>query len=133
MPICWDDFEIADATPEEFEAIPPRRSGKQPDPRITAILDEVASGGIKRIRVPDESQMRGLRIALSREATKRGFKLDYRTDGPMLYISKSDEPLKPKPPKLDRGQGDGQRKRGRPRKERSESVSEEFAPVPATP
>lgn len=113
MPTKWNELETWDATQEEFAAMPSKHTGKGIDPQLVAILDAVEAGGIKGLRLPDASRLRGLRVALGRGATQRGFKLDYRTDGERLYVSRSNEPLKPKPsqaPGTERG-------RGRPRKQ----------------
>jgi len=117
MPIPWDELEVKDATAEQFESIPTRQSGKGPDPRILVLLDEIEAGKIKEIRVPDEAQMRGLRVALGRVASQRGFRLEYRSDGPVVYIRKSDQPVNPKPASPQAASGNGRRTRGRPRKE----------------
>jgi hypothetical protein len=116
VPIQWNDLEIRDASEEEFASIPPRKAGSGPDPRIAAVLDEIASGAIKEIRVPDESQMRGLRVTLGRAASQRGFRLEYRAEGPVMYVRKSDEPLKPGTSSQPTTHGNGAKKRGRPRK-----------------
>ena len=117
MPIQWNELEIQDATQEQFASIPSGKPKKGPDPRITAVLDEIDSGSIKEIRVPDEAQMRGVRVALGRAASQRGFKLEYRLDGPVMYVRKSDEPLKPKRSPQPAVGGNGRRTRGRPRKQ----------------
>jgi hypothetical protein len=116
MPIQWDDLEVNDATVEQFESIPDR-SGKRQDPRIVALLDDLEAGKVKEIRLPDEAQMRSLRVALGRAASQRGFRLWYRSDGPLVYIRKSDKPLKPKSSSQQSVGGNGRRTRGRPRKE----------------
>ncbi len=117
MPISWDELEVNDATVEQLEAIPPRQTGKGQDPRITALLDDIEAGKVKEIRVPDEAQIRGLRVALGRGASQRGFRLEYRAEGPLVYIRKSDEPVKLKSTSQQAAGGNGRRTRGRPRKQ----------------
>src|SRR4051794_3177720 len=77
MPVTWDDLEIRDASEAQFDALPGRQAGKRINPLLVAVLDAVEAGGIKEIRVPDESQSRGLRVALGRGASQRGFKLEW--------------------------------------------------------
>jgi hypothetical protein len=115
MPVTWDDLEIRDASAEQFDALPGRQTGKRMSPQLVAILDAVEAGGIKEIRVPDESHSRGLRVALGRGAAQRGFKLDWRSDGSLLYVRRSDEPLKPRVA-ASAVPADGRKKRGRPPK-----------------
>lgn len=118
MPSKWDELEIRDASEDQFAAIPPKRAGGGMDPRLVAVLDAVQDGQIKELTVPEESQLRGLRVALGRGAAQRGFKLDYRSQGLTMYVRKSDEPLRPKAsaPPVTSG------KRGRPRKQVQETV-----------
>src|SRR4051812_43223252 len=96
MPIAWDDLQVSDATVEQFESIPARQAGKGPNPRIMALLDDIEAGKVKEICLPDESQLRGLRVALGRAASQRGFRLEYRSDGPLIYIRKSEQSVQPK-------------------------------------
>ena len=124
MPIQWDGFEIQDATAEQFASVPSGKPGKGSDPRVVAMLDEIEGGKIKEIRVPDEAQMRGLRVALGRAAAQRGFKLEYRSDGPVMYVRRSDQPLKPRTTSQEASSGDGRRKPGRPRKHPVEETQE---------
>jgi hypothetical protein len=116
MPANWDDLEVRDATEEQFASLPGKHSGRAMNPQLVAILDAVEAGGIKEIRVPDESNIRGLRVALGRGAAQRGFKLEWRSDGPLLYVRKSDEPLKPRGAQQHATAGNGQKRRGRPPK-----------------
>jgi len=111
----WEDLKIEDATDDEFEAMRQKKPGKGIDPRITEVLDAVEQGSRKKVTVPDESQLRGLRVALGREAAKRGFRLEYHWQGPVMIVTKSDEPLRPRTYSQP-GTSTG-RKRGRPRKE----------------
>ncbi len=127
MPISWDQVELGDASEEEFNALPSRRAGKRIDPREEEILNDIEAGRVRTIRVPDESQLRGIRVSLGRLARQRGFGLDYRTDGPTMYVRKSDEPLR------KRGQAQaeqGPRRRGRPPRSQREAEASE---VPASP
>lgn len=93
MPISWNEIQTSDATEEQFNAIPPRKAGRGIDPVVAAIIDDVAKGGIKELRVTDPSHVRGIRVALGRAAAQRGFKLEYRDDGPVLYVRRSQKPL----------------------------------------
>ena len=123
MPTNWDNLAIQDATEEQFNAILPKQAGKGMNPQLVAVLDAVEAGGIKEIRVPDASQLRGLRVALGRGAAQRGFKLEYRSDGPRLYVRKSDEPLKPQVARHEASAGNGRKTRGRPRKQAADNAS----------
>ena len=116
MPISWNEFEITDATVEQFESIP-RHGAKAQDPQIVALLDDLEAGKIKEIRGQNETKLRGLRVTLGRGASSRGFRLEYRSDGHTLYIRKSDQPLKPKAASSHAAGGNGRRTRGRPRQE----------------
>ncbi len=74
------------------------------------------------IRLPlgDETELRGLRLALGRRAAGRGFKVETRTDGQTLVVRKSDQPLPDKAqPTFEPKHG---RKRGRKRRQDQEST-----------
>lgn len=115
MPIRWDELEVGDATDEAFDALPGRGTGRHIDPRQAAILDDVAAGKVRTIRVPDERDLRGVRVSLGRLATQRGFKLDYRIDGSTLYVRRSDEPVRGRMSTRTLAEGASTR-RGRPQR-----------------
>lgn len=123
VPIRWDELDVGDTTDEAFNALPARGAGRRIDPRQAAILDDVAAGKVRTIRVPDERDLRGIRVSLGRLATQRGFKLDYRVDGSTLYVRRSDEPVRGHLPGRTQSEGASKR-RGRPRMAIQETESD---------
>ena len=124
MPVNWGELEIREATEAEFNELPSPRRGRQPDPVITEILDTVAAGGLREIIAPDEAQLAAARTALNRGAQRRGFRLAYRTEGRLMIVRKSDEPVRQRQDGKAAAQSLPPRRRGRPRKSEHSSWSE---------
>ena len=123
MPVNWGELEIREATEAQFNEISPAQRGRRADPVITGILDTVAKGGFREIVVPDEAQLADVRTTLNRGAAKRGFKLEYRTEGRRLLVGKSNEPVRSRQDGKGSTPGMKPRRPGRPRK--SELTAEE--------
>jgi hypothetical protein len=79
-------------------------------------------GKVVRLPLGDESELRGLRLALGRRAAGRGFKVETRTDGKTLVVRKSEQPLTPKAQAQPAPASTGNRKRGRPRRQDQEGT-----------
>ncbi len=95
MPVRIDQFEEVDAS--VFDQYPqPMVPGKQIDPAWEELLTKLDRGSVIRLPLGEESELRGLRLALGRRAAGRGFKVETRTDGQTLVVRKSDQPLTPK-------------------------------------
>ncbi len=95
MPVRIDQFEEVDAS--VFEEYPrPMVPGKKVDPQWEELLTKLDQGSVIRLPLGDETELRGLRLALGRRAAGRGFKVETRTDGRTLVVRKSDQPLTPK-------------------------------------
>ena len=104
MPIQINRFE--EMTPEEFEQLPEPNSQPKVDPVWESLLDRLEGGGIVRIPVV-ENEVRGLRLAVWRRATKRGFKVTLRYGDGFLAVRRSDQPIQerePEPPTKGRRQ-----------------------------
>ena len=119
MPVRIDRFEEVDAS--VFDEYPrPAGPGKKIDPQWEELLTKLDQGSVIRLPLGDETELRGLRLALGRRAAGRGFKVETRNDGQTLVVRKSDQPLtgtaQPAPTPT---QG---RKRGRKRREDQEST-----------
>ncbi len=90
------NFKVVDS--KKWDSLPPRSSAKKDD-KYTPILDALEAGEILEIPTNDAKEMRGLRITLGRKSSVRGFKVETRNNGNLLYVRKSAEPLEPKAPK----------------------------------
>src|SRR5215212_1737126 len=91
-PVRIDQFEEVDAS--VFDQYPrPLGPGKKIDPKWEELLSGLEQGKVVRLPLGDESELRGLRLALGRRAAGRGFKVETRTDGQSLVARKSDQPL----------------------------------------
>ena len=83
MPIRIDHFDEVDQS--VFEDYPrPTPPGKQVDPVWEELLTRLEQGGVVRVPVRDEAELRGLRLALGRRAVGRGFRVETRNDGQTL-------------------------------------------------
>ncbi len=92
MPVRVDQFEEVDAS--VFDQYPqPGAPGKKADPQWEELLSKLDQGRVIRLPLGDESELRGLRLALGRRAAGRGFKVETRNDGQTLVVRKSDQPL----------------------------------------
>ncbi len=95
MPVRIDQFEEVDAS--VFDEYPqPAAPGKKADPQWEELLTKLDQGSVIRLPLGEESELRGLRLALGRRAASRGFRVETRTDGQSLVVRKSDQPLTPK-------------------------------------
>src|SRR3712207_1776356 len=113
MPVRIDRFEEVDAS--VFDEYPrPAGPGKKVDPRWEELLSKLDRGTVIKLPLGDESELRGLRLALGRRAAGRGFKVETRTDGQTLVVRKSDQPLTAKGQPAATPPENGRRKRGRP-------------------
>src|SRR6476661_1713090 len=94
MPIRIDQFEEVDHS--VFDEYPrPTPPGKQIDPVWEELLTRLEQGGVVRLPVRDEAELRGLRLALGRRAAGRGFRVETRTDGQTLVVRRREEPCQP--------------------------------------
>ena len=92
MPVRIDRFEEVDAS--VFDEYPrPAGPGKKVDPQWEELLSKLDQGSVIRLPLGDDSELRGLRLALGRRAASRGFKVEPRTHGQTLVVRKSDHPL----------------------------------------
>ncbi len=129
MPVRIDRFEEVDAS--VFDEYPrPTGPGKKVDPQWEELLTKLDQGSVIRLPLGDETELRGLRLALGRRAAGRGFRVETRNDGRTLVIRKSDRPLKPDAEDQAAAGVDpwvrpatGGRKRGRPRKQDQQSAT----------
>ena len=116
MPIRIDQFEEVDAS--VFDQYPrPAGPGKKIDPQWEELLTKLDQGSVIRLPLGDDSELRGLRLALGRRAAGRGFKVETRTDGQTLVVRKSDQPMTPKVQAQAAPAPTNGRKRGRSRKQ----------------
>ena len=122
MPVRIDRFEEVDASvfDEYPQPVPP---GKKIDPQWEELLSKLEQGTVIRLPIEDESELRGLRLALGRRTAGRGFKVETRNDGQTLVVRKSDQPLAPKAQSVPApAPTNGRRTRGRSRKQGQEST-----------
>ena len=116
MPVRIDRFEEVESS--VFDQYPqPAVPGKKADPQWEELLTKLDQGSVIRLPLGDETELRGLRLALGRRAAGRGFKVETRTDGQTLVVRKSDQPLKPKALAQSASAPTNGRKRGRSRKQ----------------
>ena len=87
------------------------------------LLTKLDQGSVIRVPLGEESELRGLRLALGRRAAGRGFKVETRTDGQTLVVRKSDQPFTGKGQAQAAPAPTNGRKRGRPRKQEQESTA----------
>ena len=119
MTLIWDDIEIAEVSDEQFNAIP-STGARGTDPKVLQIIDAVTNGGVWQMRFRDSSQIRGARIVLGRAASQRGFKLECRVVGNLLYCRRAAPPLT-----TATAQGnDAPKRRGRSRKETQQHIED---------
>ncbi len=78
------EYKIIDE--EGWNAIPPKLSRK-PD-ELDSVIDELEHGNIIRLTAADEKDLRGKRLTIGRRATKRGFKVEIRTQGLTIAVRK---------------------------------------------
>lgn len=88
-------FKTVDNT--KWEKLAPLTT-KAPD-KYVAVLDALESGEILEIETKDAKEAKGVRIAIGRKASARGFKAEYRVEGNTLYVKKNEEKVQAKEPK----------------------------------
>jgi hypothetical protein len=89
MPITIDQFE--EVNPSVFEQYPAKKGPGQGDPAWDDLLTRLERGKVVRLPYSDESQLRGLRLAVGRRAAGRGFKVETRHDGQSIVIRRRDQ------------------------------------------
>ena len=112
MPIQIDQFEEVD--PSVFEQYPAKKAPGQRDPAWDDLLTRLEQGKVVRLPYTDESQLRGLRLAVGRRAAGRGFKVETRHDPDSLVIRRRDQATVGASSAASPGSG---AKRGRQRKQ----------------
>src|SRR3712207_1967670 len=94
MPVRIDQYEEVEAA--VFDEYPrPAAPGKKVDPQWEELLSKLDQGSVIRLPLADETELRGLRLALGRRAAGKGFRVETRNDGQTLVVRKCDQPLKP--------------------------------------
>lgn len=88
------DIQFKTVDTSKWEQLAPAKPAKAAD-KYTPILDALESGEIIQIETTDNKEAKGVRIALGRKASARGFKTEYRSEGNTLYARKSDEAATP--------------------------------------
>ncbi len=86
------EFKVVDKT--KWETLAPATPAKKED-KYNKVLDALEAGEILEITTKDAKEMKGYRISLGRKASARGFRTEYRIDGNILYVKKSDTPVTP--------------------------------------
>ena len=99
-----------------------QQKARKTDPAMAALLDEIASGRPVRVPLVEGQSARGLRTAISRAATSRGFSVETVEGNGFVAVRQADEP-RPRKGKRE-GPTDGQRRRGRPPKSREQDAVE---------
>lgn len=89
-------FKTVDNTKWE-KLTPPAKTTKED--KYVKVLDALEAGEILEIPTSDNKEMKGLRITLGRKSSARGFKVEYRIEGDILYVKKSGEAITPAAPK----------------------------------
>ncbi len=85
MPVRIDRFEEVAAS--VFDEYPqPAAPGKKADPQWEELLTKLDQGSVIRLPLGDETELRGLRLALGRRTAGRGFRVETRNDGRTLVI-----------------------------------------------
>jgi hypothetical protein len=119
MPVKIGSFEpLSD---EEYAALQ-REKGRKTDPAMAALLTELDSGRPVRVPLVEGQSARGLRTAISRAATSRGFTVETLEGNGFVAVKKVDEPRARKGRTV--GPTEGQRRRGRPPKQRTQDAAE---------
>jgi hypothetical protein len=110
MPVKIESFEpLSD---EEFNALRPQKA--KGNPAMDGLINEVEAGRPVRVPLVEGQSARGLRVAISRAATKRGFKVETVEGAGFVAVRKAEE-SRPRKSRQSPAQ-DGPRRRGRPPK-----------------
>src|SRR3712207_1928464 len=122
MPVRIDQYEEVEAA--VFDEYPrPAAPGKKVDPQWEELLSKLDQGSVIRLPLADETELRGLRLALGRRAAGRGFRVETRNDGQTLVVRKSDQPLTEKA-QAGPAATDAPRRRGRAPKEQNRTLDD---------
>jgi hypothetical protein len=116
MPVKIGSFEPL--SEDEFDALRQRKA-RQANPVMSQLLDEVERGTPVRVPLEDGQTARGLRVAIARAASNRGLSVETMEGDGFVAVRKSTVPRVRKP-----ATGDGQRRRGRPRKNQEQDAAE---------
>jgi hypothetical protein len=90
------DFKVVDS--KKWNELPVPTPPK-PKNQYEAVIEALEKGNIIQLTASDTKQMRGMRIALGRLASQKGFGIELRSEDLSLYVKKSDKDLPPKEPK----------------------------------
>ena len=113
MPVKIEFFEPL--SEDEFAALQQQKARKT-DPAMVALLTEVETGQPVRVPLVEGQSARGLRTAISRAASNRGMTVETVEGEGFVAVRKVDEPRARKGKQAP--STNGQRRRGRPPKER---------------
>ena len=119
---------IEDITPEELAALQNASRKRAVDPQMEELLSQVEAGIPKKVPLAEGQSGKGLRIAIARKAGERGINVATAEGDGYIAIWKVEQPQRQKGPRQTT-QPEGQRKRGRPRKQQSEPISADGTPV----
>lgn len=116
MPVKINSFEPL--SEEEFNSLRQRKA-RQANPVMAQLLDEVERGTPIRVPLADGQTARGLRVAIARAASSRGLSVETMEGDGFVAVRKA-------PPNQVRkaATGEGQRRRGRPRKNHAQDAAE---------
>ena len=117
MPVRITGFQPTSR--ERVEELRRSRGRRSSDPGMEDLLDAVESGEPQQVPVGAENNPRGVRIAITRAAGRRGLSVETFEDqdaegNPLVVVVKSEEPRKPQRTTQPSGNG---RRRGRPPKQ----------------
>ncbi len=118
MPVKIGSFDPM--SEEEFQALRPKKTGSR-NPAMDELLAQVESGQPIRVPLVEGQSARGLRVAISRAATKRGVTVETVEGDGFVAVRKADEP---KRRKAVQGSSGVPRRRGRPPKRREQDDAE---------
>jgi hypothetical protein len=106
---------------EEYAALRQQKE-RTANPAMAALLDAVETGQPVRVPLLEGQSARGLRVAISRAATRRGMNVETLSGEGFVAVRKVDEP------RARRGTqgatGEGPRRRGRPPKRQEQETTE---------
>ncbi len=113
MPVKISSFEPL--SEEEFAALR-QQKGRKTDPAMVALLTEVAAGQAVRVPLVEGQSARGLRTAIARAASSRGFSVETLEGEGFVAVRQAEQPPVRKTTQSASGQG---KRRGGPRSGRS--------------
>ena len=118
MPVKIESFDpISD---DEFQALRPKKAGSK-NPAMDELLAGVEAGQAMRVPLVEGQSARGLRVAISRAATKRGLSVETVEGDGFVAVRKAEEARKRK---AAQGSSAEPRRRGRPPKRREQDDAE---------